>query len=86
MSNLLTPVDPLALEAVIGGAAIASRGGASASSTDPLLQQLNSLSDTIKEIGNTAKKTGFSTTEILMLGLLFNQRSSVNVFVRRPYW
>jgi hypothetical protein len=84
MSNLLTPVDHLVLEAVTGGAS--TQRSTSSSSTDQLLQTLTSLSSTIKDIGNTANRTGFSTTEILMLGLLMNQRSQVNVFVRRPFW
>jgi hypothetical protein len=88
MSNLLTPVDLAALHTVTGGTS--SKGlspvSGGSSSNDALLQQLNSLSSTIKEIGNTAKKTGFSTTEVLMLGLLLNQRSQVNVIVRRPFW
>ncbi len=90
MSNLLTPLDLEALHAVTGGTSTqtaspsACLGG---SSSDALLQQLTSLSGTIKDIGNTAHKTGFSTTEVLMLGLLMNQRSSqVNVIVRRPFW
>jgi hypothetical protein len=83
MSNLLTPVDLHVLEAVTGGAATTPR---CSSSPDQLLQTLTSLSSTIKDLGNTANQTGFSTTEILMLGLLMNQNRQVNVFVRRPYW
>jgi len=86
MSNLLTPVEPQALEAVTGGATAAPRSNTS--SNDQLLQTLTGISNTIKELGNTANRTGFSTTEILMLGLLMNQNrgGQVNVFVRRPYW
>jgi hypothetical protein len=86
MSNLLTPVDLHALEAVTGGTATTPRSGSS--SDDQLLQSLNSIASTIKDLGNTAHKTGFSTTEVLMLGLLMNQNrgGQVNVFVRRPYW
>jgi hypothetical protein len=86
MSNLLTPVEPQALEAVTGGATAAPRSNTS--SNDQLLQTLTGISNTIKELGNTASRTGFSTTEILMLGLLMNQNrgGQVNVFVRRPYW
>lgn len=91
MSNLLTPVDPRILEVVTAGASTTTTTSTtsrtrSSSSTDQLLQQLTSLSNTIKDIGNAANKSGFSTTEILMLGLLMNQNRSVNVFVRRPYW
>ena len=88
MSNLLTPVDLEALHTVTGGTSTktSSSSALGSSSNDALLQQLTSLSSTIKDIGNTANKTGFSTTEVLMLGLMLNQRSQVNVFVRRPYW
>ena len=86
MSNLLTPVDLEVLEAVTGGTATTPR--CSTGSADQLLQTLTSLSSTIKDLGNTASKSGFSTTEVLMLGLLMNQNrgGQVNVFVRRPYW
>ena len=74
MSNLLTPVDLQILEAVTGGATGASTTPrCSSSSPDQLLQTLTSLSSTIKDIGNTANKTGFSTTEVLMLGMILNQ-------------
>lgn len=90
MSNLLTPVDPRFLEAVTAGATTTATTTTTSrtrsNSSDQLLQTLTSLSNTIKDIGNAANKSGFSTTEILMLGLLLNQnRGSVNVFVRRPY-
>jgi hypothetical protein len=91
MSNLLTPVDIHSLETVTGGASSSTSTTTTTSSrtrsgsSDSLLQQLTTLSNTIKEIGTTAQKTGFSTTEVLMLGLLINQNRSVNVFVRRPY-
>jgi len=86
MSNLLTPVDPQALEAVTGGATAAPRSNTS--SNDQLLQTLTGIASTIKDLGNISNKTGFSTTEVLMLGLLMNQNrgGQVNVFVRRPYW
>ncbi|HEX2692084.1 MAG TPA: hypothetical protein VHN14_35990 [Kofleriaceae bacterium] len=85
MSNLLTPVDLHALEAVTGGA-VATPTPRSSSSSDQLLQTLTRLSSTIKDLGNTANRTGFSTTEVLMLGLLMSQNRQVNIFVRRPYW
>jgi hypothetical protein len=83
MSNLLIPVDLHTLEAVLGGTTVTPR--ASSTNNDALLQQLTSLSQTIKDIGTTANKTGFSTTEVLMLGMLMNQNRQVNVFVRRPW-
>jgi hypothetical protein len=92
MSNLLTPVDSQSLETVTGGATTTTSSATTttrtrSASSDPLLETLNTLSQTIKDIGNAAQKSGFSTTEILMLGLLMNQnRGSVNVFVRRPFW
>lgn len=81
MSNLLTPID---LEAVTGGAAVATPS--STSSSDSLLQTLTTLQTTIQNIGNTAHSTGFSTTDVLLLGLLMSQRPAVHVFVRRPFW
>lgn len=93
MSNLLTPVDNHALETVTGGGTTTTSSSTTTStrtrsggSNDQLLQQLTQLSQTIKDIGSAAQKSGFSTTEILMLGMLMNQNRSVNVFVRRPYW
>jgi hypothetical protein len=89
MSNLLTSVEPRILEAVTGGATTASATATASprcASSDQLLQQLTSLSSTIKDIGTTANQTGFSTTEVLMLGMLMNQNRQVNVFVRRPFW
>jgi hypothetical protein len=81
MSNLLTPVD---LEAVTGGGAVAP--STTGSTTDSLLQQLTSLQNTIQNIGNTANKTGFSTTDVLLLGLLLGQQRPQTVFVHRPFW
>jgi hypothetical protein len=79
----MTSVDPCALEAVTGGAASARSVG----SSSDLLQTLNSLSSTLKNLGTASRTSGFSTTEILMLGFLMTQnRSQINVFVRRPYW
>ena len=87
MSNLLTPVDLSSLEAVTGGAATATTTQRCTGSSGDLLNTLNSISSTIKDLGSASRKSGFSTTEILMLGLLMNQnRGQVNVFVRRPYW
>jgi hypothetical protein len=84
MSNLLTPVDLQVLEAVTGGSTTTPR--CSSTSSDQLLQTLTGLSSQIRDLGNTSNRTGFSTTEVLMLGLLMNQNRQVNVFVRRPYW
>jgi hypothetical protein len=86
MSNLLTSVD---LEAVTAGTPVArspSSSTSSTSSTDSLLQQLTSLQTTIQNIGNTANKTGFSTTDVLLLGLLLSQQQHQTVFVHRPFW
>jgi hypothetical protein len=94
MSNLLTSVEPSILEAVTGGttttatktATTTTTTGSRSTSNDQLLQTLTSLSNTIKDIGNAANKSGFSTTDILMLGILMSQNRQVNVFVRRPFW
>jgi hypothetical protein len=81
----MKPIDLHALETVTGGTTLTSRcaGGSS-----DLLNQLTGLANTIKDIGSAAKSTGFSNTDMLMLGLLLSQqnRAQVNVFVRRPYW
>lgn len=77
MSNLLTPVD---LETVTAGAVVST-----GSSTDSLLQTLTTLQTTIQNVGNTANSTGFSTTDVLLLGLLLSQRPQT-VFVHRPFW
>lgn len=84
MSNLPTPVDfeSVDLESVTAAAAISPSPG---TSTDSLLQTLNTLETTIQNIGNTANKTGFSTTDVLLLGLLLSQRPQT-VFVHRPFW
>lgn len=83
MSKLLTSVAPDVLEAVLGGAAVTAR---CATTNNDLLNSLNGLSTTLQNIGNASKTSGFSTTDILMLGLFMNQQRQVNVFVRRPFW
>lgn len=84
MSNLITPVDPGALAAVTAGASTARCTPANGD----LLQTLNTLSSTLQNIGKASSSSGFSTTEILMLGFMMNQNRNhqVNVIVRRPYW
>jgi hypothetical protein len=91
MSNLLTPVEIHLLAAVTGGTGTSTKTAdaptkRSTGSSDDLVKQLTALSDTIKDIGKVANKTGFSTTEILMLGMILNQNRGVSVFVRHPYW
>jgi len=76
MSNQLTPID---LEAVTAGATVTS-------ACDPILQTLTTLQNTIQNIGNTANQTGFSTTDMLLLGLLLSQQRPSGVFVRPPFW
>ncbi|HEX3474308.1 MAG TPA: hypothetical protein VHT91_04655 [Kofleriaceae bacterium] len=86
MSNLLTPAEletVTDLESVTAAAALTP---SATSSTDSLLQQLNSLQTTIQNIGNTANNTGFSTTDVLLLGLLLSQQRPQTVFVHRPFW
>ena len=79
MSNLLSPID---LEAVTAGGTVTPAAG---TSTDSLLQTLTSLQNTIQNIGNTANKTWFSNTDVLLLGLLLSQQRQT-VFVHRPFW
>jgi hypothetical protein len=88
MSNLPMPVDLEAIDLATVTAAATITPSASASTgtgTDSLLQTLNSLETTIQNIGNTANKTGFSTTDVLLLGMLLSQRPQT-VFVHRPFW
>lgn len=82
MSNLLTPVD---LEVVTAGGAVTPSASSTSGSSDSLLQTLTQLQSTIQNISNTANKTGFSTTDVLLLGLLMSQRPAT-VFVRHPFW
>jgi hypothetical protein len=86
MSNLFTPVEVHLLAAVTGGAGTRSTKTADAptqsTGSDDLVKTLTALSDTIKDIGKVANKTGFSTTEVLMLGLILNQNRGFNVLVR----
>ena len=90
MTNLPTPVEleAIDLETVdLATVTAAAADPASATtSTDSLLQTLTSLQNTIQNIGNTANKTGFSTTDVLLLGLLLSQQQSRTVFVHRPFW
>jgi hypothetical protein len=88
MSNLLTPLDVHLLAAVTGGSSTSTKTASTprATGTSDLTDTLTALSNTIKDIGNAANKSGFSTTEILMLGLLINQSRNPVVFVRHPYW
>lgn len=82
MSNPIAPLDSLDLETVTGGTNSVRCSGTS----DPLLNQLTGLANTIKDIGNASKASGFSSTDIMMLGLLMSQRNNSVVYVRRPYW
>jgi hypothetical protein len=88
MSNLLTPIDVHLLAVVTGGSSTStSTKTASVPSTitsngNDLVNTLNALSTTIKDIGKAANKGGFSTTEVLMLGMMLNQSRGPVVFVR----
>jgi hypothetical protein len=74
-------LDRDALETVMAGGSAPRTA-----SNDDLLSTLNGLQTTLQTINKTASSTGFSTTEVLMLGLLLSQRPAVNVFVRHPFW
>ncbi len=80
MSKPIAPLDTLALETVTGGVTALCSGGNS------LLNQLNGLASTIQQIGNASKSSGFSNTDILMLGLLLSQQNRATVVVRPRYW
>lgn len=86
MSNQPTPVDLESLGAVTGGTTVPATATSRCTGNDQILQTLTSLSSTIQNLGNNNNGGGLSSTELLMFGLLMSQRSSVNVFVRRPFW
>lgn len=73
MSNLTT-IDSLVLDTVTGGA----RSG------DQLINDLNSLASSVKELGN--KTSGFSSSQMLLLAMLAmrNQQPAGVVYVGRP--
>jgi hypothetical protein len=85
MSRELVSIDPHVLDAVTGGK---GRGGGS--EIDSLLNQLNSITGSIKDI--TKKTSGLSSTEMLMLCCLAMQNRSaattsvVYVGPRRGWW
>ena len=87
MSNLPTPVDLESLDTVTGGTTVPATATSRCAGGDQLLQTLTSLSSTLQNLGNNNNNNGgLTSTELLMFGLLMSQRSSVNVFVRRPFW
>ena len=90
MSNLPTPVELEAIDLETVDLATVTAAAAvtpsASTSTDSLLQTLTNLQTTIQNIGNTANKTGFSTTDVLLLGLLLSQQRQQTVFVHRPFW
>jgi len=86
MSNLPTPVDLESLDTVTGGTTVPATATSRCAGGDQLLQTLTSLSSTLQNLGNNNNNGGLTSTELLMFGLLMSQRSSVNVFVRRPFW
>jgi hypothetical protein len=77
-----TPIEPTALAAVTGGAT--RRGG---SNIDGLIDQLNTLTSSIKDINQ--KTSGFGSTEMLVLCMLaMRQQQPPNVVYvgRRGWW
>jgi len=70
MSNL-TAIDPLALQAVTGGGS--RTRGSSNGNIDDLLQQLNSITDSISNISK--KTSGFSSSQMMLLCVLAMQRT-----------
>lgn len=83
MPHPLVSIDLAALAAVTGG-------GTSGSNIDQLLEQLNSITGTIKDIGK--KTSGLDSTQMMMLCVLaMRQNQATNVVVvdgaRRPgFW
>jgi hypothetical protein len=79
--EILMSIDLNQLDAVSGGKHHGSSG-------DPVLSQLSSLASGIKDL--TAKTSGFSSSQMLLLGLLFMQRNQAPqtnvVYVSRGRW
>jgi hypothetical protein len=69
MSSPIATIDPLVLAAVTGGSK--SSNSSSSSSIDGLLNQLSSLTSSIKDI--KTKTSGLSSTEMMMLCVLAAQ-------------
>lgn len=76
MPNEIASIDPTALATVTGGKHNSSNGSSS------LLNDLSSLATQIKDL--SAKTSGFTPSQMLLLGLLAMQRNQANVvYVRR---
>lgn len=77
MSSPIATIDPLVLAAVTGGGT--SSKSCSTSGIDGLLNQLNSITSSIKDI--KTKTSGLSSTEMMMLCVLAaqNRGASANV-------
>ena len=73
----LATIDSLVLDSVTGG-----RSGAG----DQLLNDLNSMASSIKDLSN--KTSGFSSSQMLLLAVLAmrNQQPTNVVYVGRPRW
>ena len=90
MSRELTSIDPDVLAAVTGGKShsTSSSNSGSSSNIDGLLQQLNSITGSIKDIQN--KTNGLSSNEMFMLvALAIQNRPAANVVyvgTRRGRW
>lgn len=90
MSRELTSIDPDTLAAVTGGKShsTSSSNSGSSSNIDGLLQQLNSITGSIKDIQN--KTNGLSSNEMFMLvALAIQNRPAANVVyvgTRRGRW
>lgn len=74
MSNL-TAIDLSTLSTVTGGA-VRGSGSSSSSNIDGVLQTLNSITDSIKDISN--KTSGFSSSQMMLLCVLAMQRGPSN--------
>lgn len=92
MSRELASIDPSVLDSVTGGTSSSSgsskSGGGSSSNIDGLLDQLSSITSSIKDI--KTKTSGLSSGEMFMLCALALQNrpaaSVVYVGPRRTWW
>lgn len=90
MSRELNSIDPDVLAAVTGGKShsTSTSNSGSSSNIDGLLQQLNSITGSIKDIQN--KTNGLSSNEMFMLvALAIQNRPAANVVyvgTRRGRW
>lgn len=70
----LPSIDPTALATVSGGA----------SSTNPLITQLNGILDSVKEIKNVGNANGINPTEMMLFMMLMQRQNQQTVTIAAP--